>query len=48
MKLSFSVQGWQNYSWEDYVSYAEDLGFAGIELHDNMDASLFEKEGAVP
>ena len=45
MKLSFSVQGWQDYSWEDYVSYAEDLGFAGIELHDNMDASLFEKEG---
>ena len=45
MKLSYAVHGWYDYGWEDYLTHAEDLGFSGLELHDNMDAALFEKEG---
>ncbi|MBQ3073535.1 MAG: AMP-binding protein [Ruminococcus sp.] len=34
MKLSFSTNGWQGFSWEDFYSMAKDLGFAGVEIHD--------------
>ena len=34
MKLSFSINGWHGYSWDDFCSMAKDYGFAGIELHD--------------
>ena len=35
MKLSFSVKGWNEYSWLDYCNLAQELGFEGIELHNN-------------
>ena len=37
MKLSFSTNGWQELSWADFVSTANDLGFTGIEIHNITD-----------
>ncbi|MBE6794279.1 MAG: AMP-dependent synthetase [Ruminococcaceae bacterium] len=34
MKLSFSTNGWNGFTWEDFYTMAKDLGFAGIEIHD--------------
>lgn len=34
MKLSFSVRGWQGYSWDDFCQVAGEMHFQGIELHD--------------
>ncbi len=41
MKLSFSVKGWDEYSWHDYCNIAKELGFDGIELH-NKKADAFK------
>ena len=32
MKLSFSINGWDGYSWEDFVQTALEVGMQGIEL----------------
>ena len=47
MKLSYSTRGWLDYSWEEYVSLALDMGFDGIEVY-NAQASeqLTGKSGA--
>jgi fatty-acyl-CoA synthase len=37
MKLSFSTNGWQELSWADFVSTANELGFSGIEIHNITD-----------
>ena len=34
MKLSFSTNGWNEFSWVDFYTMAKDLGFSGIEIHD--------------
>ncbi|MBQ2824630.1 MAG: AMP-binding protein [Clostridia bacterium] len=34
MKLSFSTNGWNGFTWEDFYTMAKDLGFSGIEIHD--------------
>ena len=34
MKLSFSINGWHGYTWDDFCAMAKDYGFTGIELHD--------------
>ena len=34
MKLSFSINGWHGYTWDDFCMMAKDFGFSGIELHD--------------
>ncbi|MBQ2688373.1 MAG: AMP-binding protein [Clostridia bacterium] len=34
MKLSFSTNGWNGFTWEDFYTMAKDLGFEGIEIHD--------------
>ena len=34
MKLSFSTNGWNGFTWEDFYTMAKDLGFAGVEIHD--------------
>ncbi|MDO4749971.1 MAG: AMP-binding protein, partial [Eubacteriales bacterium] len=34
MKLSFSTNGWESRSWDDYCRMAKEYGFLGIELHD--------------
>ena len=34
MKLSFSTGGWPDMVWQDFVSLATELRFAGIELYD--------------
>ena len=44
MKLSFSIKGWQNYGWEDYLNIASELGFAGVELH-NIKNKEFRSSG---
>ncbi len=41
MKLSFSVKGWDQYSWNDYCNIAKELGFDGIELH-NKKTGVFK------
>ena len=33
MKLSFSVRGWNELSWDDMVKTAEELRFQGIEVY---------------
>ena len=37
MKLSFSTNGWQELSWSEFVSTANELGFSGIEIHNITD-----------
>lgn len=37
MKLSFSVNGWDGYSWQDFVAVAQEIQMAGIELHGTQD-----------
>ena len=34
MKLSFSIRGWQGYTWDDFCRAARDMHLQGIELHD--------------
>jgi fatty-acyl-CoA synthase len=43
VKLSFSINGWHGYSWEDFVSMALDMRLAGIELHD-VGESFFSED----
>ena len=48
MKISFSTYGWENYSWQDFVKIAKDLGFRGIDVHSVneprfKDTGLFDK-----
>ena len=45
MKLSFSINGWHSYSWDDFIENAKELSFSGIELHDCMDNSLTGRDG---
>ena len=33
MKLSFSTRGWSDFSWDEVVSLATDMGFGGIEVY---------------
>ena len=44
MKLSFSTKGWHGHSFDDFCRIAEDLRFAGIELH-NITKSAFTENG---
>jgi len=34
MKLSVSTYGWNDFSWEDFVSVAKEMRLDGIEIHD--------------
>jgi len=34
VKLSFSIRGWQGYTWEDFCRAAAEMRLQGIELHD--------------
>ncbi len=45
MKLSFSINGWKDYTWQDFTSLAEEIGFKGIELHTVLGSALTEKDG---
>ncbi|MCR5484845.1 MAG: AMP-binding protein, partial [Clostridiales bacterium] len=40
MKLSFSTNGWNEFSWREFYSLAKDLGFDGIEIH-NVGSDVF-------
>ncbi|MCL2508957.1 MAG: AMP-binding protein [Oscillospiraceae bacterium] len=40
MKLSFSTNGWDDFSWQDFYSMAKDLGFEGVEVH-NVGSEAF-------
>ncbi len=44
-KLSFSINGWKDYSWLDFVTLAAENGFGGIELHNIIGSSFSEKDG---
>ena len=44
MKLSFSIRGWQGYSWEDFCRAAQDMHLQGIELHDIHGAAFAHKD----
>ena len=43
MKLSFSINGWKDYSWSDFVELAKENFFTGIELHNVIGSDLVEK-----
>ena len=45
LKLSFSINGWKEYSWQDFTELATEIGFKGIELHNAMESDLTEKDG---
>ena len=45
MKLSFSINGWKGYSWNEFVELAKDNYFKGIELHNVLGSELTEKNG---
>ena len=45
IKLSFSINGWKDYSWDEFVDLAKDNYFKGIELHNVLGSELTEKNG---
>ena len=45
MKLSFSINGWKDYSWQDFTDLATEIGFKGIELHNVLESDLSDKNG---
>lgn len=45
MKLSFSVKGWENYSWQELMQLASENNFKGIDLCPDTNAALFTKNG---
>ena len=46
LKLSFSVKGWQNYSFQDMIDLALENDYKGIDLCLSAYPSYFEKNGA--
>lgn len=45
IKLSFSINGWKDYTWQDFTELASEIGFKGIELHNAMESDLTDKDG---
>ncbi len=45
IKLSFSINGWKDYSWDEFVTLAKENYFKGIELHSVLGSELTEKNG---
>jgi fatty-acyl-CoA synthase len=45
MKLSFSIKGWERYSWADYVRTAKEMELQGIELRNIHGTSLTARGG---
>jgi fatty-acyl-CoA synthase len=45
MKLSFSINGWEGYSWDDFVNAALEAKVSGIELHGIHTAEFTQKSG---
>ena len=45
IKLSFSINGWKGYSWDDFVDLAKENSFKGIELHNVLGSDLMDKNG---
>ncbi len=46
MKLSFSTFGWTGCTWNELCSMAEDIGFAGIEIH-NIHEPIFSGKSGI-
>lgn len=44
MKLSFSIRGWQGYTWEDFCQAACDMKLQGVELHDIHSAAFTRRD----
>ncbi len=40
MKLSFSTNGWNGFTWEDFYTMAKDLGFEGVEIHNTAEQAF--------
>lgn len=45
MKLSFSVKGWEDYSWQELMELASENNFKGIDLCPDTNEALFTKNG---
>ena len=45
LKLSFSVKGWENYSWQDMIDLAIENDYKGIDLCASAYPSYFQKNG---
>ena len=45
MKLSFSVKGWEDYSWQELMDLAIENNIKGIDLCPDTNTALFDKNG---
>ena len=45
MKLSFSIKGWDQYSWDAFCALAKEMDIQGIELRDIRNTAFTEKGG---
>ncbi len=45
MKLSFSIKGWNGYSWDEFCALAKDMDIQGIELYNIHNTAFTEKGG---
>ena len=45
LKLSFSVKGWEDYSWQDMIDLATENDYKGIDLCASAYPSYFQKNG---
>lgn len=45
MKLSFSVKGWEDCSWQEFIDLAVENGIKGIDLCPDTNEALFSKNG---
>lgn len=45
MKLSFSTNGWHDFSWREFFAMANDLGYNGIEIHDIFNQRFVGTDG---
>ena len=46
MKLAFSTKGWHGLTFSDFLRYAEELRFSGVEIH-NISGAAFAENGGV-
>ena len=45
MKLSFSTNGWEAYSWDEWLDAAEDMKLHGVEVYAPQDSETLLGRG---
>ena len=46
MRLSFSMRGWSDYSWDQLVDLAVEMDFQGIELYNPLAVDALVGKGS--